>query len=142
MWRHKKLILMATLAIVVLAGALGGAALAQDEDTEQVQAADRQGALLDKVGAIYEQNTGVTLDLEQLRTAFTEAHREMRVEAEQNRLQALVGDGVLTQEQADEYLNWLQSRPDVPLGGPLGQGGMGGLCERGPGGHGFGGMWR
>jgi type VI protein secretion system component VasK len=136
MWRHKKLILMATLAIVVLGGAIGGVALAQNEDTNQSQTTDRQAALLDKVGSIYEQNTGVALDLDQLKTAFTQAQSEMLTEAEQARLQALVDEKVITQDQADEYLNWLQSRPDVPLGGP------GGLCERGFGGHGFGGMWR
>jgi len=127
---------------VVLAGALGGAALAQDEDVGQVQATDQQGALLDKVRAIYEQNTGVTLDLGELKTAFTQAREEMRAEAMQNRLADLVEQDVLTQAEADEYLNWWQSRPDVPLGGPLGQGGPGGLCQRGIGGHGFGGMWR
>ncbi len=140
MWRHKKLILMSTLAIVALAGAIGGVALAQNGDTDQGQSTDKQGALLDKVGAIYEQNTGVALDLEQLKTAFTQAQGEMLAEAQQNRLQALVDKGILTQEQADQYLTWWQSRPDLPLGG--GALSLGGHCERGFGGHGFGGMWQ
>jgi len=134
MWQHKKLILMATLAIVVLAGTIGGVALAQDDDTSQ--GTDRQGALLEKVGTIYEQNTGVALDLDQLRTAFTQAQREMREEAMQNRLQTLVEEGTITQEQADEYLTWWQSRPDLPLG--AGDLSLGGPCGRGFGGHGFG----
>jgi hypothetical protein len=140
MWRHKKLILMATLAIVVLAGTIGGVALAQDEGTSQGQGTDRQGALLEKVGAIYQQNTGVALDLDQLKTAFTQAQSELRAEAMQNRLQALVEEGTMTQEQADEYLTWWQSRPDLPLG--TGDLSPGGPCGRGFGGHGFGEMWQ
>ncbi len=130
MWRNKRLILMAALAVALLAGTIGGVALAQDEDGAAPLAEDRQAACMDRVGAIYEANTGVALDQEQLRNAFGEARAEMRAEALQNRLADLVEQGVITQEEADEYQTWFESKPDVSLGGP------GGRCF---GGQGFGG---
>jgi hypothetical protein len=137
MWRNKKLILMAALAVALLAGTLGGVALAQEEEGAPTAVEDRCAALqeradamFDRVGAIYEENTGVALDLEQLKNAFAQAREEMRAEAMQNRLADLVEQGVLTQDEAEEYQTWLDAKPDVPLGGP---------CGRGFGGRGFGG---
>ena len=134
MWRNKKLILMAALAVALLVGTIGGVALAQDEDGAPSQVEDRCGALLekvgamfDKVGAIYEANTGVALDQEQLKNAFAEARAEMRAEALQNRLGDMVERGMITQEEADELRTWLEAKPDVSLGGP------GGRCFEGKG---------
>ena len=44
--------------------------------------------------------------------AIKQAREELRDEAIQKKLNALVEKGRLTQEQADEYLNWIQSRPE------------------------------
>jgi hypothetical protein len=71
--------------------------------------------LLNKVATIYQQNTGVTIDPQQLETAFTQAQNEMQDEALQTWLQNLVTQGKLTQAQADEYLQWWQSKPNTPL---------------------------
>ena len=44
--------------------------------------------------------------------AIKQAREELRDEAIPKKLDALVEKGRLTQEQADEYLNWIQSRPE------------------------------
>ena len=130
MWRSKKFIVGVVLAAVLLAGSIGGVALAADNGADN-QTGTSFGALWDKVSTIYEQKTGVALDQVALKDAFTQAQSELRTEALQNRLQDLVGQGKLSQEQADQYLKWLQSKPDVPAGfGFKGHGrfpGMGGM---------------
>jgi hypothetical protein len=139
MWRKKRLVLVLMLAVVVLLGTVGGIVLAQDDGGNETQVEDRCGVLLDKITAIYEENTGVAIDQEQLKEAFAQACNEMLADAMQTHLQNLVDDGVITQEEADQYLEWWQARPDVQLGGPglrgFGGGGFHGIM------HGGCGMW-
>ena len=59
-----------------------------------------------KVAVILGLDTAVVDD------AIKQARRELRDEAGQKKLNALVEKGRLTQERADEYLNWIQSRPE------------------------------
>ena len=59
-----------------------------------------------KVAVILGLDTAVVDD------AIKQARRELRDEAGQKKLNALVEKGQLTQEQADENLNWIQSRPE------------------------------
>jgi len=122
MWRNKKVIIVAVLTIALLAGSIGGVVLAAD-DGDNSQPKAQGGDILEKVCAIYQQNTGVAIDQEALKAAFAQAQSEMQKEREQARLQGLVEQGKLTQEQADKYLEWWQSRPDVPFGFP-GHGGF------------------
>jgi hypothetical protein len=51
------------------------------------------------------------LDEDTVASAMKEAREEMRQEALEKRLQEAVDDGVITQEQADEILAWMESRP-------------------------------
>jgi hypothetical protein len=135
MWRHKKIIFIGVLATVLVAGAcIGGVALAQDnQDNSQPTATT--STLWDKVATIL-QNEGVNVTSEQLKNAFNQAQKDMQSEALQNFLQNLVKEGKITQEQADQYFNWWQAKPDVPIGfgfgghGRLpGMGGLRGWCE-------------
>jgi len=48
----------------------------------------------------------------------------MQDEALDSRLQKAVGEGKMTQEQANQFKEWCQSKPDVPF--KLGFGGRGG----------------
>jgi len=64
---------------------------------------------------IYEENTGVTIDPQQLRDAFAQARSETELEVLGSRLQYLVDQGKITQDEADQYLEWWESRPDVPF---------------------------
>lgn len=96
---------------------------------QQKQLSDRYETLLDRACAIYEEKTGVTIDSEQLKDALDQAQAELRDGALESQLQHLVDEGKLTQEEADQYLEWLQSRPDIEaplpgLGGPGPDGGM------------------
>lgn len=136
MFRSKKLIVGVVLAVVLLAGSIGGVALAADGDDDSLPEA-RYGALLDKVCEIYKEKTGVTIDPQELEDAFAQAQSEMRTEALENHLQSLVEQEEITQDEADQYKMWLESKPDVSLG--FGFRGHGGFC--GPGGFpGMGGM--
>jgi len=143
MFRSKKLIIGVVLAVVLLAGSIGGVALANGGDDDSLPEA-RCGVLLDKVCEIYKEKTGVTIDPEELKDAFAQAQSDMREEALDNYLNGLVSQDKITPEQADQYKTWLESKPDVPLGfgfrghgefrghgGFLGMGGMpgfGGPC--------------
>ena len=65
----------------------------------------------------------------QYKNALEQAQSELREEALESRLQDLVDEGKMTQEEADSYLEWWQSRPDIEaplpgLGGPGPGGGM------------------
>ena len=137
MWRSKKFIIITVLAAVLVAGSIGGIALAQgngDEDVNQPEA--RQAALLERICEIYEDNTGTAINAEDLQNAFAQAQSEVREEALQNYLQNLVDNGKITQEQADQWKSWWQSRPE---GLPFGPGFPGhGMMQRGFGGPGGG----
>ena len=132
MWRSKKFLLVAVLATMVLAGSIGGIALAQTENDDDSQ----PQTLLERVAAILV-DEGVNITSEQLKDAFTQAQSDIRTEAMEDRLAQLVQEGVIEQDEADAYLEWQQVRPDVPVG--FGFGGRGGF--RGMGGvRGFGGL--
>jgi len=98
---------------------------------DQTAPAGRYQVLLDRACAIYEEETGVAVDSEQLRDALDQAQSEIQDEALESRLQNLVGDGKMTQEEADNYLEWWQSRPDIqlPLPGLGGSGTGGGMMQ-------------
>ena len=140
MWKNKKVILLAALATALLIGSIAGVTLAQTGSGDESQPDTQYEAFLEKVSEIYQQNTGVAIDVQQLKDAFAQAQTEMQDEALQSWLQNLVSEGKITQEQADEYLQWWQSRPDTPLPntpllGPRGGGmmwGRGHDCWGGP----------
>jgi hypothetical protein len=124
MWRSKKFIIVAVLAAVVLVGSIGGVVLAQTGNGDANQPSSQQETLLDKVCAIYEQNTGTAIDSAELQKAFDQASTEMRNEALDNYLKKLVDEHKITQEQADQYKAWVEAKPDVPI---LGRGFPGGM---------------
>ena len=107
MWRSKKFI-VALLATVLVVGSIGGIALANTENGDDSQ----PETLLDRVAEILV-GKGINITSEQLKEAFTQAQSEMRDEALDSRLQNLVKEGKITQEQADQYKAWLQERPDM-----------------------------
>jgi len=118
---------------IPIGGIAGGVIAAADDSSssteDQSQIVNRHQALLDRACAIYEEETGVAVDSEQLKDALDQAQSEMRNEALQNWVQKLVDEGKITQEEADQYLGWWQSRPDIelPLPGLGGRGSGGGM---------------
>ena len=134
--RKRKWLVPVVLSIVLIGGIAGGVMAAADSSSSgsvaQNQTTDRLQDLLDEACAIYQENTGVAIDSQQLKDALEQAQSEMRDQALENWLQDLVGKGKITQGEADQYLEWWQSRPDIEL--PLL--GFGGCDHRG------GMMWR
>jgi hypothetical protein len=147
MWKRKWFIPV-MVAVLLIGGIVGGVVVAGDDSSSnttagnQTQAADRYQALLDRACAIYEEKTGVAIDSEQLKDALEQARSEMRDEALESWLQDLVANGKITQEEADQYLKWWQSRPDIKLSLPgLGGQGRGGGMMLGRGFGPRGGPW-
>jgi len=114
MGRKKKFMIVGLLVLVVLGGTLGGIAIAQAND--QTNTTNRLSTLLDKVASIYQQNTGVAIDSQELAKAFTQAQKETRDAALDTYLNNLVEKGVITQDQANQYKTWLDAKPDIPVG--------------------------
>ena len=118
MWKRKKFIIP-LVAAVALTGILAGSALAQEGDEVGLPPG---GMLIERLA----EKLGI--EQSELETAFAEVRSEMRDEARSSRLEALVEQGRLTQEEADQFEEWWQARPEM---------GLDGLCARlgGPGGH-------
>ena len=110
---------IALITGVLAVGITGGTVLAQGDGTEGDSPVQ---SFASRVAGI------LGLDETQVQDAITQARGEMRDEAVLRKLDRLVEMGRLTQEQADEYLEWYQSRPEGIFPGS-------GL--RGFGGHGF-----
>ncbi len=126
--RKRKWFIPVVLSIVVIGGIAGGVMVAADDNSgainQQSQLADRYQELLDRACAIYQENTGVAMDSEELKAALQQAQGELQEQALESRLQDLVESGQMTEQEADQYLEWWQSRPDiqVPLPGLAGRG--------------------
>ena len=136
MLKKKKIIIPAILAIV-LAAVLGGVALAADDGDTTPPADTRITALWDEMASVL-QNDGISITSDQLQSAFAEAQGNIRAAALQDFLDKLVTEGKITQEQADSYQQWLESRPDMGDNFPL-RGGPGMIGPRIRM-HGFGGF--
>jgi hypothetical protein len=106
MGRRKWLIItVVAVTVVLVVGIIGGVVYAQTTTPTP----DSQGkTLLARVAAI------LGIEEQTLEDAFNQAKKEMSDEALGKKLDALVEQGKLTQEQADEYKEWWESRPDVP----------------------------
>ncbi|MCJ7575454.1 MAG: hypothetical protein MUO80_02070 [Dehalococcoidia bacterium] len=119
MWKRKWFIPVVVVSVLLIGGIVGGVVVAGSDNTtntgDQSQATNRCQALLDRVCAIYEEKTGVAIDSEQLKDALKQARSEMQDAALGNWLQNLVNKGEITQEEADQYLQWWQSRPEIKL---------------------------
>ena len=117
MRKRKWFVPVVLVSILLVGGITGGVVVAANNSSssseDQSQAADRYQALLDRACAIYEEKTGVAIDSEQLKDALEQAQSELQDEALESWLQDLVDEGKITQEEADQYLEWWQSRPDI-----------------------------
>lgn len=110
MWKSKKFMVVAVIIAVVLVGTVAGVALAQ---ANKGSSTTTQGTTFAaRVAAI------LGIDQQKVQDAFDKANRDMADEALNNRLDALVKSGKITQQQADQYKSWWQSRPQGALPGP------------------------
>lgn len=108
MTNRKKLIAGVLVATMALTGVLVGT-ISADEET----GANARTSLMARVAEI------LGLDQQAVENAFDQALQEQRGErqalmqaARDARLQDLIDEGVLTQEQVEAWETWLESRPD------------------------------
>jgi hypothetical protein len=116
MWKSKKFIIISVVvAVVVLAGASIGVAFAADNppppNAQNAQTARTQ--LMERVAQI------LGIDQSKLESAFQQAAKEQAGQKMDQYLKDMVGSGKITQQQADQYKQWMQSKPDfqLPRGG-------------------------
>ncbi|MBI4282526.1 MAG: hypothetical protein HY672_03445 [Chloroflexi bacterium] len=128
----KKSWFLVALVVGVLAlGLTGGAVLAQDSETNSGDTPF--GKFAARVATI------LGIDQTKVEDALKQAARETQDEALQSRLDKLVENGKLTQEQADAYKQWFLARPEGTFPGLQGMmGGRGFGMMGGRGGHGGG----
>lgn len=108
MFRSKKFIIAASLVAVAVAGCIGGVAIADDGESDEIQT----DTILDKVTAVLVAD-GVNITSEQLKNAFTEVRSQQRTEAVERLLARLVENGDITQEEAAEYSQWWSEKPET-----------------------------
>ncbi len=97
-----KIIIPAAIAVVAVAVMSFSVALAQENENGDSNASKLAAKVAEILG----------LDTSEVDEAIKQARRELEDEAVQNNLNALVEKGSLTQAQADEYLDWIQSKPE------------------------------
>ncbi|MFC1941809.1 hypothetical protein ACFLWU_01160 [Chloroflexota bacterium] len=115
MKRSRKLIIVALLGVVVLAGSISGIALANTEDEEVTQPEARSEALLDRVCDIYNTaNPEAPIDKDALKDAFSQAGSELRDQGRSQFHQRLMDESKITEEQLNEFETWIESKPDFP----------------------------
>lgn len=107
----KRLLIPIAATMMLISIFTAGAVMAQEDGTDETPAVQ---SFASRVAAI------LGVDEAQVQDAMDQAHREMQDETVRNKLDALVEQGRLTQEQADEYYQWYQSRPEGirGFGGP------------------------
>ena len=105
----KRVKILISALVVALLLTVGGVTtvMAEGEEEETGTGADADAnGLLERVADILE------TDKEDLIDAFKQAQQEMKDEAFINRLNKAVAEGRITQEQADEIIEWWELRPD------------------------------
>jgi len=100
----QKIVFTTVLVATMLIASAPAMALAQEGETPE-----HQGALMSQVAEILD------IDQEELENAFKQAQMELRDEALDARLQELIAEGTLTQEQANEFKAWMEAKPDTPM---------------------------
>lgn len=105
MWRKKKLILIALLAALVVIS-IGGVAIAQAAEGASGNTTQPK-TVIARVAEI------LGIDQKKVESAFEQAKKDAELDAVKARLKALVEAGKITQAQADAYLKWWQSKPDM-----------------------------
>ncbi|MFC1897718.1 hypothetical protein ACFLX8_04040 [Chloroflexota bacterium] len=101
----KVLISVLVLALLLAMGATTTVLAQGEEETTPPEASEN--GLLERVAGI------LGIDEEDLVNAFKQAQREMCEDTFINRLNQAVEEGRITQEHADELVEWWQQRPEA-----------------------------
>lgn len=111
---RRKRVLIPALAALLLTGAIAGTAFAQSGSSDDDPTVSRfVEVLAGKLG----------IGEEELQTALDETKAELQAERKaareqqlRDKLAAMVEEGKITQEQADEYLDWRLNPPELASG--------------------------
>ena len=101
--KKRWVVVPALVGLLAIGIVTGGAVLAHGSGTD---GESRWSGFVSRVAAILE------LDEDQVEDALTQAAKEMREEALKEKLDSMVAEGRITQDKADEYLEWVQSKPE------------------------------
>ena len=108
MRKHLKLGMIALMAVAVLATVVGtSVAFAGSSDGDFDTDGGPGKIFISKVANI------LGLEEEQVADAFIQARQEMFQEAQEQRLQQAIEDGLITEEEATQIREWWQDRPDA-----------------------------
>jgi len=99
---RRKLIAGILVATMALTGVLVGTVSADEGEGT----ANHREALMARVAEI------LGIDQQDLENAFEQSMQERMGEARDDRCQALIDGGIITQDQVDECREWMESRPD------------------------------
>jgi hypothetical protein len=125
MKRGKKMALVVLLVVIALVGTIGGVVMAQSGDDEPTTTPETErNAYLDRVAEIYQEKTGVALDVDALKDSFCQAGQEKMEQAREQFRQRLIDEGVFTEEELTDLEDWWAARPDVTPQHPQTQNGM------------------
>jgi len=110
-------VLISALVIAVLL-TMGGVTMVMAEGEEETAPSPEasENALLERVADI------LGIDEEDLINAFEQARQEMCEDAFTSHINQAVEEGLITQDQADEILEWWSQRPDDAIEAWRGQG--------------------
>ena len=107
---RRKWIVATALAALLLTGAITGTALAQTDSSDERSVSRFVELLAGKLG----------IGEEELQTAVDETHEELQAERKaaweqqlRDKLDGMVEEGRITQEQADEYMEWYLNPPSI-----------------------------
>lgn len=101
--KKRWLVIPAMAGLVVFALVAGGAVLAQTNGTEGDSPSSK---FVSRVAEL------LGVDEADVQDAFNQAAKEIQDEAIEQKLNKMVEAGRMTREQADEYIEWFQSRPE------------------------------
>ena len=111
---RRKWIVIPALVALLLTGAVAGTAFAQSESSDDSSPKSRFVEIL--AGKL-------SIDEDQLQTALDETRAELQAERQaareqklRDKLAAMVEEETITQEQADEYLDWYLNPPELASG--------------------------
>ena len=108
MRRYLKLGVIALVAVAFLAAVVGtSVAFAGSPDGDVDTDGGPRQVFIDKVATILD------LEEDQVADAFGQARQEMFQEAQEQRLQKAIENGLITEEEATQIREWWQDRPDA-----------------------------
>ena len=111
MKRRTKVLLVIVAGLLIIVGIFGATAAFADSSTT---GGATTANLTQQIADNYHTLTGQSLNTTALQQAFDQAQAQVQQDQVKSFLDKLVQNGTITQDQENQYLSWLSSRPNVP----------------------------